>query len=281
MEEKVFVPPIKIQGTKRKLVPWIKTYVQMKNPKSLWIEPFMGSGIVGFNIHPSRAVFADKNPHIISFYQKIKTKEISSNEIKYFLIKEGEKLRNEGSLYYYEVRKRFNKNHNPLDFLFLNRACFNGMIRFNKKNNFNVPYCHKDNRFSKAYITKITNQVKMLEELLKNKDWTFTCQSFEKTILEAPKSSFFYCDPPYIDRNNNYYDEWGEEEEVLLYKLLTSKKENFMLSTWEHNQYRENQYIQSIWKNCLKVSKEHFYHIGAKQENRHSMVEALLMNYKI
>ena len=281
MGEKVFVPPIKIQGTKRKLVFLIKNHVRMKSTESIWVEPFMGSGIVGFNILPKEAIFADKNPHIISFYSKIKNKEITSYEIKSFLTKEGEKLRKDGMSYYYSVRKRFNKFHNPLDFLFLNRSCFNGMIRFNKNENFNVPYCHKDERFSKSYITKIVNQVINLENYLRENNWNFVCQSFEKTILEAPKNSFFYCDPPYIDRNNNYYDNWGEKEEKLLYKVLTSKKENYMISTWDHNKYRKNQYIDSIWKDCFKINKEHFYYVGGKEENRHAMTEALLINYRI
>ena len=61
MTEKVFVPPIKIQGIKTKLVPLIRQSVIMDD-NSIWIEPFMGSGVVGFNIQPHRAIFADKNP---------------------------------------------------------------------------------------------------------------------------------------------------------------------------------------------------------------------------
>lgn len=71
--------------------------------------------------------------------------------------------------HYYYVRDRFNEDHNILDFLFLNRSCFNGMIRFNKNYRFNVPYGHKPQRFSKAYVTKIVNQVKHLENLFPKK----------------------------------------------------------------------------------------------------------------
>ncbi len=88
----------------------------------------------------------------------------------------------------------------PLDFLFLNRSCFNGMIRFNKNFAFNVPYGHKPNRFSKAYVTKVTNQVAHVEKLFKYNDWSFICQSFEKTIHMAGQDAFIYCDPPYIGR---------------------------------------------------------------------------------
>ena len=64
MPDKIFVPPIKIQGIKTKLVPIIKQNISI-NDNTLWLEPFMGSGVVGFNMRPKRAIFADINPHII------------------------------------------------------------------------------------------------------------------------------------------------------------------------------------------------------------------------
>jgi len=76
----------------------------------------------------------------------------------------GKKLSKNGQDYYYEVRTRFNERHNPLDFLFLSRAGFNGVIRFNRKGGFNVPFNHKAERFSKAYVTKVVNQVKAVGE---------------------------------------------------------------------------------------------------------------------
>lgn len=131
MNEKVYVPPIKIQGIKTKLVPLIKKSVVMQ-PNSVWIEPFMGSGVVGFNIEPHQAIFADTNPYIIEFYKQIKSGAINPYVVREFLEHEGKLLEQGDDEYYYTVRTRFNTEHNPLDFLFLNRACFNGMIRFNK-----------------------------------------------------------------------------------------------------------------------------------------------------
>ena len=276
--EKVFVPPIKIQGIKTKIVPMIKSNVIL-NRDTIWIEPFMGSGVVGFNIAPQKAIFADTNPHIIEFYSQIKDKKITSYLVRDFLEQEGSLLEEKDEEYYYEVRERFNESHSSLDFLFLNRSCFNGMIRFNKDYKFNVPYGHKPQRFTKAYITKIVNQVKYIEDKLKYCDWVFVCQSFEKTINEADNSSFIYCDPPYIGRHVDYYDSWDEESELSLCNSLKLSKSKFMLSTWDHNDFRRNEYVDSIWGFCNKLTKEHFYHIGAKEKNRNSMVEALLTNY--
>jgi len=52
-----------------------------------------------------------------------------------------------------------------------------------------------------------------------------------------------------------------------------------MLSTWDNNQYRTNPYLNTIWNRIEKISKEHFYFIGVKEDNRNSMIEALLTNY--
>lgn len=278
MKEKIFVPPIKIQGIKTKLVPLIKQSVVM-GKDSVWIEPFMGSGVVGFNIEPRNAIFADTNPHIIEFYNQIKTGKITPKTVRSFLEHEGKLLEMGDDEYYYTVRMRFNENHDPLDFLFLNRACFNGMIRFNKNYDFNVPYGHKPKRFAKAYITKIVNQVAHVSDLLQHYSWDFICQPFEKTISMAAENAFIYCDPPYIGRHVDYYDSWDEQSEIELHKALIDSHANFMLSTWDHNDYRQNEYIMSVWHDCEKITKEHFYHVGAKETNRNPVIEALLTNY--
>lgn len=277
-DSKVFVPPLKIQGIKTKLVPLIKSTVIL-HKDSLWIEPFMGSGVVGFNIAPSRAIFSDTNPHIINFYKQIQNGKITPYIVRCFLEEEGKKLSKLDGEYYYEVRKRFNQYHNPLDFLFLNRSCFNGMMRFNKNNEFNVPYGHKPLRFSKAYITKIVNQVAYVESKIKENDWEFLCQSFEDTILCGDENSFIYCDPPYIDRNVDYFDSWDENLELKLCECLKNSEAKFMLSTWDRNIYRQNDYVERVWNFCYKTTREHFYYVGAKTANRNSVIEALLTNY--
>lgn len=278
MIEKVYVPPIKIQGIKTKLVQLISEAVYI-DENTVWYEPFMGSGVVGLNLAPKRAVFADTNPYVIELYNGIKSGKINSYIVREFLEREGKLLEEKDEKHYYYIRDRFNEEHNPLDFLFLNRSCFNGMIRFNKNYKFNVPYGHKPQRFAKAYVTKIVNQVKRLETIFPEKDWQFKCQSFEDTIREATEADFIYCDPPYIGRHVDYYDSWDEEQEIMLRDALFDSKAKFMLSTWEENKYRKNNYIDTIWHGCYKLNQEHFYHVGAKEKNRNSMMEALLMNY--
>ncbi len=277
--EKIFVPPIKIQGKKTQLVDFILE--NLPDEFDAWIEPFMGSGVVGFNVKPKKAIFSDINPHIINFYNAIKHKEINYLIVRQFLQEQGKILAEKGQEYYNEVRERFNKTHQPLDFLFLNRSCFNGMIRFNSKLEFNVPFGHKPERFARAYITKITNQVKYVSFLIDTHDWNFICQDFRETIQLAKENDLVYCDPPYIGRHVDYYDSWDEQKEFDLENLLRTCKAKFILSTWHSNKYRKNPYLESLWKNYNILTTSHFYHLGGREKNRNAITEALIFNYEI
>lgn len=170
----VGTPPLKCQGIKTKLVPFIFQHIKWSNENDgRWIEPFIGSGVVALNLAPQRAVLADSNPHVINLYRAIQRGEINSDVVREFLGEEGRKLSLRGADYYYAVRARFNISGSPFDFLFLNRSCFNGVLRFNKSGKFNVPFGHKPQRFSKAYITKIANQVNWTAKQMAGKeiDW--------------------------------------------------------------------------------------------------------------
>ncbi len=279
INEKIIVPPIKIQGKKTKLVPFILKNIP-NEAYDVWVEPFMGSGVVGFNVAPKKAIFADSNPHIINFYKAVQNNEITPSIAKFFLQEQGILLAEQGQDYFNEVRKRFNAAHNSLDFLFLNRSCFNGMIRFNRKFEFNVPYGHKPERFAQAYVTKITNQIKHAQSLSQNNDWTFVCQDFKTTLCNLSAENLVYCDPPYIGRHVDYYDSWDEQNELDLEKIIQNSDAKFMVSTWHSNRYRSNEYLQNLWKNYNLVTTEHFYHLGGKEENRNAVTEALILNFE-
>lgn len=278
MNTKVCVPPIKSQGIKTKLVPWIKSIVP-NDFGGVWIEPFMGTGAVAFNVAPHHAILCDTNPHLINLYSGMVSGEITPEVVKEFLVREGALLLSKGEAHYYFVRERFNNEHSPLDFLFLNRAGFNGMIRFNRKGGFNIPFCRKPERFAQAYVTKITNQVSWACKIIKTKEFIFKCQDFNKTISEASASDIIYCDPPYIDRHVDYYNGWDEMNERKLFDKLSEFKGRFILSTWHHNDYRENEYIKSLWSKYSVITREHFYHVGGKEENRSPVIEALVTNF--
>ena len=277
---KVFVPPIKSQGIKTKLVPWIRALVPESEGR--WIEPFLGTGVVAFNAGFKRALLSDTNPHIINFYRQLQEGAISPERVRVYLENEGRRLKRAGAGAddrYRHIRKRFNREHDLLDFLFLSRAGFNGMMRFNRKGEWNIPFCHKSERFSKAYVTKIVNQVGHAARLIQP-EWVFRVASFAESIREAGADDIIYCDPPYAGRHADYYNGWTPEDERRLFQALEATPGRFILSTWHHNDSRQNEMIGKYWKRFNIATRDHFYHAGANIENRRSVVEALVFNFE-
>ena len=271
-------PPIKCQGIKTKLVPFIFSSINwLPGDESRWIEPFLGSGVVALNLVPQRALLADTNQHIIALYKAIQKGELTGSAIRDFLMLEGKKLAVQGADYYYEVRERFNTHGSSFDFLFLNRSCFNGVMRFNRHGRFNVPFGHKPERFTQAYITKIANQVNWAAKQMRDKDWEFRVATWEQLLAEARPKDFVYLDPPYIGRHTDYYNTWSENDAV---SLATSAKNlpcGFALSMWLENRYRKNSHLDEYWSGLELRSCSHFYHVGSVETLRNEMEEALVI----
>jgi len=178
--------------------------------------------------------------------------------------------------YYYEVRNRFNENPNSLDFLFLQRSNFNGMIRFSK-NGYNVPFGRKPERFRPALITKIVNQVQWVSELIDTHDWTFKVSSWETALSDVKSDDFVYLDPPYIGRNTKYFTSWTESDADTLAEFFANRSSiKFGLSMWKETKYQENRYLDK-WDGRT-YTNEHFYYIGANEQSRESVVEAFITN---
>lgn len=277
MSQRIVVPPIKSQGIKTKLIPFISTLVP-SSQSGRWIEPFMGTGVVGFNLADGPALMSDTNPHLVRFYDAIKSGDITGGIVREFLSVEGDRLQRSDGAYYYEVRARFNADANPLDFLFLTRACFNGVMRFNRSGYFNVPFCKKPARFSQAYVTKIVNQVDAVSQVVRSGHFDFRVSNFRRILDEARSGDLIYCDPPYIARHADYFNSWSEDDERALADGLRMTSASFILSTWSHNDYRMNDYIDSFWGDFPRITREHFYHVGARESNRRGITEALVFS---
>lgn len=163
--------------------------LRRNSPKSYsrYIEPFVGGGAFLFSLAPENAMINDSNAELINCYQVIKTKPEE-------LIQDLRKHEN-SSNYYYKIRStnpsQLNKIERASRFIFLNRTCFNGLWRVNKKNEFNTPFGRYKN-------PRIVNA-----EQLRNASRFLTstkifCMDFEKFILKfARKGDFVYFDPPY------------------------------------------------------------------------------------
>jgi DNA adenine methylase len=272
---KPVIPPIKCQGIKTRLVGFILENIQWADA-GRWVEPFLGSGVVLFSVQPERAIVNDINPHIVNFYRCIADGSLTPAMVREHLTQEGEKLEAEGENYYYEVRRRFNQTGGSLDFLFLSRACFNGVMRFNRKGEFNVPFCRKPERFRTAYITKIVNQVIAVRKVMFGKEWDFRCGAWRDCFRDLTREDFVYLDPPYIGRHTDYFNQWSESEAFDLAQAAQALPCGFALSMWKENEYRANEYLQQ-WTIAEERTVKHFYHVGSTEDLRHEMEEALLI----
>jgi DNA adenine methylase len=218
----VIVPPLKIQGKKTKIVPQIQilteSLIKDKPNIDTWIEPFFGSGVVGFNTPKQikKIIVSDINPHIINFYKAIQNGELIGDKLKPWLLDMGKKLETgeeDGYVLYREVRDRFNKTKDIKDFLFLSRTSFNGMMRFNKKGEWNLPYCKVPTKLNENIVNTLCNEIDELYKLMQEKKIVFLNQSFEETLKLANDNSIIYCDPPYLGLYTNYFDTWDIENE--------------------------------------------------------------------
>ena len=276
------VPPLKCQGIKTKLAGEICRLAQDRDFER-WVEPFCGSCVVALNLQPKRALLSDTNVHILRLYQEVQGGSLTPAAAKSFLTEEGDKLRTGGESYYYSVRERFNARPTSLDFLFLNRSCFNGVMRFNRRGKFNVPYGHKPERFAQAYVTKITNQIRRISEVISACDWTFAPADFRQTLASARPGDLVYADPPYAGRHVDYFNSWSEADESELADLLHRLPCGFILSTWHSNEFRENTLIERNWSDPRfhLLRHQHYYHVGSSEDLRHPMIEALITNFPV
>lgn len=278
--EKVHVPPIKCQGIKTKLVKFIGESIHWDG-NGRWIEPFLGSGVVAFNMNHPRALLSDTNIHIIQLYQDIQHGVMTGQTVREALEEMGAILLTRGIDYYYEVRTEFNQDGGSMRFLFLNRSCFNGMMRFNSSGGYNVPFGHKPNRFAKAYITKIVNQVNRVSDIMSDKDWEFRAADWKDVLMEVNDEDFAYLDPPYIGRHTDYFNSWKDKDAIDLAQTANDLPCQFALSMWMENQYRKNDHIEDYWNGNRVITHEHFYHLGATENLRNSMTEALVMRHAV
>ncbi len=175
-------PPLKWAGGKRWLVSHLAPIWQQHNGRR-YIEPFCGGLAVALGLQPQRALLNDVNPHLINFYRHLQAGLTVHVE-----------MRNDEQLFY-RHRDRFNQliqnggaatEEAAQLFYYLNRTCFNGLCRFNKSGEFNVPF---------GTYTTINYDADFSSYPAVLQDWTFTNVDFEKVPLE--KGDFVYADPPY------------------------------------------------------------------------------------
>jgi DNA adenine methylase len=204
--EALLMPPLKWAGGKRWLVPYLKPIWQRHAHRRL-VEPMCGGLAVTLGLMPARALLNDINPHLVNFYRWLRTG-----------LQVGIEMCNDEALYYAH-RERFNRlirqgqeasKEAAELFYYLNRTGYNGLCRFNRQGEFNVPFGRYRQinyiRDFTAYSTAFAN-------------WHFTCGPFEDLPLEP--DDFIYADPPYDVPFTQYSKEaFGWDKQVRLAEWL-------------------------------------------------------------
>jgi DNA adenine methylase len=195
-------PPLKWAGGKRWLVDRIAPLWKPEQHRRL-VEPLCGGLAVTLGLMPWNALLNDINPHTINFYQWLKKGLRISLPMDY-----KQEL-------FYEYRRRFNElissgrrssKEAASLFYYLNRTCYNGLCRFNRKGEFNVPFGRYKNPPYKHDL---------LEYRRVFADWEFWCGDFEE--LDLDPNDFIYADPPYDVEFTQYAKEnfsWQDQERL-------------------------------------------------------------------
>lgn len=199
-------PPLKWAGGKRWQVPHLRPYWAQYQGRRL-VEPFCGGLSVALGLRPERALLNDINPHVINFYRWLKRGLSIDVELV------------NSKTSYYACRQRFNglrSNGGAMGaeaaalFYYLNRTGYNGLCRFNRKGEFNVPF---------GQYKKLEYRNDFLEYSRVFRRWVFKSTDFERLALD--EMDFIYADPPYdVDFTQYSRHEFGWDEQVRVAKWL-------------------------------------------------------------
>lgn len=202
--------PLKWVGSKVRIMSQLHPH--LTEGKRL-VEPFAGSCAVMMNTDYDEYLIADVNPDLVNLYK------VMAYHTDAFL-NELEILFSAGSLgeeetravYFYAVRDAFNMSGKAYGaesveaaarFMYLNRHCFNGLCRYNRRGQFNVPF----GRYKKPYFP--LNEIRAFAE--KAKRATFITAHYSETLALVRAGDVVYCDPPYLTESGNFtaYTEGG------------------------------------------------------------------------
>jgi len=179
-----------------------------------YLEPFIGGGALFFNLAPKKAVISDVHTELVDLYNSVG--QGKANEIHQFM----EENPNDEDTYY-KVRNDMvinNSLDNAKRFYYERKTCFRGMLRYNKKGKFNIPF----GRYKTINYSELKN--KEYETLLART--MVLCESFEYVFENYnDENNFMFLDPPYDSEFTDYgYCQFGKKEQEQLAKCFKETK---------------------------------------------------------
>jgi len=200
-------PLVKYRGGKSKEIPNLIKHIPQFSGR--YIEPFFGGGALFFHLEPKRAIINDINSKLMTFYLGVKENfediksELSEIEKLYTLNRKrfddlksktpDKRVDDDNEPLYYQIRDMFNdltekKYSDALLYFFINKTAYSGMIRYNAKGEFNVPYGRYSN-LNTSLVTKAHSKLLSNTEIF-NLDYS-------DIFRMADEHDFMFLDPPY------------------------------------------------------------------------------------
>lgn len=191
---RAMTPVLKWAGGKTQLLDAIRA--GMPDRYRTYYEPFVGGGAVFLSVAPRRAVINDSNEQLMNAYRQLKAApELVIEKIRALDAVPCDKA------FYLDMRKRYNLKiaRRELDpecaalMIWLNKRCFNGLYRVNRKGLFNVPYNNG------GPIRSIDRENALsVGKFLQSADISLSCADFETACRDVSAGDFVYFDSPYV-----------------------------------------------------------------------------------
>lgn len=240
------IPVIKWAGGKRQLLDSLK--LSMPKDYRTYVEPFIGSGALFFDLNPRKAIINDFNLELVNMYIQIRD---NLNALLDILLMYQEQYNNREETsketFYYDKREEFNKNilsdnlsvEDAALMIFLNKTCYNGLFRVNTSGLFNTPYGKR----KKLNLFEYDNLVKCSEALKRTK---ILQGDFEDACKNLHKKDFVYFDSPYYNTFDTYQaGGFSKSDHIrlsVLFKKLSDREIYCMLSN------SDTQFIRELYK---------------------------------
>jgi DNA adenine methylase len=259
-----------------------------------YIEPFVGGGAMLFYMlqhykNIKRAIINDVNQDLITCYRIVRDnpneliKSLSDIQNTYLSLSTEEERKN----FFHLIRNRYNeKNLDPIEnttyFFFLNRTCFNGLYRVNKKGSFNVPF----GKYSNPTICD--NDIILADsELLKRIE--ILDGDFESTFSYAEGNTLFYFDPPYrpLSETSSFTDyskdSFNDDAQIRLKKFCDRINDGgykFLLSNSDSKREDEETSFFDDLFNAYQIDRVWAArYINSNPSKRGKLTEILVRNY--
>lgn len=288
-------PFLKWAGGKGQLIDEIEKFYPFDKKINKYAEPFIGGGAVLFDIlnkfELEKIYISDVNIELINCYRVIK-------ENVHELIKKLRRIEDEflvrgkedRKIYYYEKREKFNKlklenNNEKINraalMIFLNRTCFNGLYRVNKKGLFNVPMGDYKN-------PKICDEENLINVSNKLRNVEIIYGDYRKSYDFIDENTFVYFDPPYrpLNQTSSFtsYTEYifGDKEQIELseyFRILNKKGAKLLLSNSDPKNVDINdEFFDNLYKEFDIKRIEASRAINSKGSKRGKVNEILISN---